>query len=141
MPLAGTMDVQAFAAENVRTVRSYVVLGPRDALPRLVARVLTNEAVEQAVLGPITLDHLGQGHSYRFRLVTVPLGAVTVAVALGRQGTLLFVAGNWLAFAGLLLVNLGPLAIPAFVYPLISLVLWLRRDASVSRAICCAALI
>ena len=40
-----------FAAENVRTIRTYQVEGPADALPRLIQRVLANDAVEQAVVG------------------------------------------------------------------------------------------
>jgi phosphoribosylformylglycinamidine synthase len=62
-----------YAADYVRTARTYRVEGPADGLPRLIAKVLANDAVEQAVVGPLTIDHLGQGHPYRFRLVTVPL--------------------------------------------------------------------
>ncbi len=39
----------------------------------LFRRVLANEAIEQVIEGPLTLDHLGLGSSYIFRLVTVPL--------------------------------------------------------------------
>jgi phosphoribosylformylglycinamidine synthase len=79
-----------FAAENVRTVHSYRVEGPEAALPRLIAKVLANEAVEQAVLGPITLDHLGQGHPYRFRLVRVPIRDMDEAALMeaSRRGQL-----------------------------------------------------
>lgn len=59
--------------DSVRTVRSYRLEGPAGALDALVRRVLCNDAVEQAVVGPITLDHLGSGHPYRFQLVTVPI--------------------------------------------------------------------
>ncbi len=62
-----------FAAHGVRTIRSYRVHGPADALPRLVQRVLANEAVEQAVVGTLPLDRLGQGHPYHFRRVDVPM--------------------------------------------------------------------
>src|SRR6476661_8338855 len=34
-----------FAVENVRTIRTYRVGGPADALPRLIDRVLANDAV------------------------------------------------------------------------------------------------
>ena len=61
------------AAEAVRTIRTYRVDGPAAALPRLIARVLANDAVEQAVLGPLPFDRLGQGTSYEFRKVVVPI--------------------------------------------------------------------
>jgi phosphoribosylformylglycinamidine synthase len=78
------------AAENVRTVRSYRVAGPAEGLERLVGKVLANEAVEQAVRGAITLDHLGSGHPYKFRLVTLPLRAMDDAALLrtSREGQL-----------------------------------------------------
>ena len=44
-----------FAAENVRTIRTYRVEGPADALPRLIQRVLANDAVEQAVVGALAV--------------------------------------------------------------------------------------
>ena len=40
---------------------------------RLVSRVLANDAVEQAVVGPLPFDRLGQGTSYRFARVEVPI--------------------------------------------------------------------
>ena len=58
-----------FAAEGVRTIRTYRIEGPDEALPRLIQRVLANEAVEQAVVGTLPLDRLGQGHPYRFQRV------------------------------------------------------------------------
>jgi phosphoribosylformylglycinamidine synthase subunit PurSL len=61
------------AVANCRTVRTYRVEGPEAGLPRLIARVLANEAVEQAVRGPLPFDRLGQGHPYRFRLVVAAL--------------------------------------------------------------------
>ena len=54
-----------FDAENVRTIRTYRVDGPAEALPRLIQRVLANDAVEQAVVGPLPFDRLGQGQPYR----------------------------------------------------------------------------
>ena len=65
-----------FAATNVRSVRTYQVEGPAYALPHLIRRVLANDAVEQAVVGPIALDHLGQGHPYAFRRIDVPLAGL-----------------------------------------------------------------
>ncbi len=57
------------AVENVRTIRTYRVEGPEASLPRLIGRVLANDAVEQAVVGPLPFDRLGQGTSYRFARV------------------------------------------------------------------------
>ncbi len=62
-----------YAADGVRTVRSYQLEGPETALPRLINRVLANEAVEQAVTGRLTIDHLGQGHPYQFQRIDVPM--------------------------------------------------------------------
>ena len=61
------------AAENVRTVRTYRVEGPAASLPRLIQRVLANDAVEQAVVGRFPFDRLGQGQPYHFRRIEVPL--------------------------------------------------------------------
>jgi phosphoribosylformylglycinamidine synthase len=65
-----------FDARNVRTVRTYRVEGPAEHLPRLVQRVLANDAVEQAVVGALPFDRLGQGQPYEFRRVEVPLRAM-----------------------------------------------------------------
>ena len=65
-----------FDAENVRTIRTYRIEGPAEALPRLVQRVLANEAVEQSVIGPLPFDRLGQGQPYEFRRVEVPIGTM-----------------------------------------------------------------
>lgn len=62
-----------FAVEGVRSIRTYQVEGAASALPRLVERVLANAAVEMSVFGPITLEHIGQGHPYRFQLIQVPI--------------------------------------------------------------------
>ncbi|WP_435007292.1 phosphoribosylformylglycinamidine synthase subunit PurL [Tundrisphaera lichenicola] len=61
------------AVDNVRTIRTYRVEGPGESLPRLIGRVLANDAVEQAVVGPLPFDKLGQGTSYRFARVEVPI--------------------------------------------------------------------
>jgi phosphoribosylformylglycinamidine synthase len=65
-----------FAASGARTIRTYRVEGPADALPRLIQRVLANEAVEQAVVGALPFDRLGQGHPYHFRRIEVPVAAM-----------------------------------------------------------------
>jgi len=61
------------AVDNVRTLRSYRVVGPPEALRDLIRRVLANDAVEQAVIGAFPFDRLGQGTPYTFRRVDVPI--------------------------------------------------------------------
>ena len=77
-------------AENVRTVRTYRVEGPADSLPRLVQRVLANDAVEQAVVGRFPFEKLGQGQPYHFRRIEVPIRAMDEAAlrALSVSGQL-----------------------------------------------------
>ena len=65
-----------YAVDGARSIRSYRVEGPADQLPRLIQRVLANDAVEQAVVGPLRLDRLGEGKEYEFALVEVPLRAM-----------------------------------------------------------------
>jgi phosphoribosylformylglycinamidine synthase len=62
-----------FAAEGVRTIRTYRIEGPAESLPRLIQRVLANEAVEHAVVGSLPLDRLAQGHPYHYQRITVPI--------------------------------------------------------------------
>ncbi|MGE3819321.1 MAG: phosphoribosylformylglycinamidine synthase subunit PurL [Isosphaeraceae bacterium] len=79
-----------YSVENVRTIRSYQVDGPEGALPALVARVLANDAVEQAVIGPLPFDRLGQGRPYHFRKVIVPLRGMSdeALASLSKSGQL-----------------------------------------------------
>ena len=62
MPKPGVTDPEAesalallrsldYAVSNVRTIRTYRIDGPARALPRLISRVLANDAVELAVVG------------------------------------------------------------------------------------------
>jgi phosphoribosylformylglycinamidine synthase II len=62
------------SVDQVRTFRRY--FGP--PLPPqveavLFRKVLANEAIEQVVAGPLTLEHLSIGSPYQLQLVTVPL--------------------------------------------------------------------
>ncbi len=79
-----------FAVDECRTIRTYHVEGPAHALPDLIARVLSNDAVEHAVLGPLMMDHLGQGKPYRFQKIVVPIGELNddELVRLSREGQL-----------------------------------------------------
>ena len=79
-----------FPIREVRTIRSYRVEGPRDGLAGLIGRVLSNDAVEHAVLGSLAMTHLGQGGTYRFEKVEVPIRALDddELVRLSKQGQL-----------------------------------------------------
>jgi phosphoribosylformylglycinamidine synthase len=78
------------AVTDVRTIRTFRIEGPSASLPMLIERLLANEAVEQAVVGDLTIDHLGQGHPYRFRREDVPIRGLDDAALkeLSRKGQL-----------------------------------------------------
>ncbi len=101
MPKPGVTDPEAASAlellrdldypvSNVRTIRTYRVEGPDASLPRLVQRVLANDAVEMAVMGTLSLERLDPGQTYRFRKISVPIGGATDAelLHLSRSGQL-----------------------------------------------------
>ena len=84
MPKPGVTDPEAesalallrdlgYAVSNVRTIRTYRIEGPADSVPRLIRRVLANEAVELAVIGALPFDQIGQGSPYDLRHVVVPI--------------------------------------------------------------------
>lgn len=65
-----------FAVDNVRTIRTYQIQGPAAQIPALIPRVLANDAVEQAILGTLPFDRLGQGREYHFHRVEVPIASM-----------------------------------------------------------------
>ena len=84
MPKPGVTDPEGSSAlellcrlgyhvSNVRTIKSYRVLGPAESIPRFAGRVLANDAVEMTVHGTLALDRLESGQPYRFRRVAVPI--------------------------------------------------------------------
>jgi phosphoribosylformylglycinamidine synthase len=85
LPKPGVMDpvaqsVQAaisdfgLRAEAVRTLKKYWIAGlPQGRIQALSAKVLANDAIEQAVVGPLGFQRLELGAPYRFRLVSVPI--------------------------------------------------------------------
>ena len=79
-----------YAVDGVRTIRSYRVEGPADQLPRLIQRVLANDAVDQVVVGPLAIDRLGEGRPYEFALVEVPIRSMDDAalVKASKEGQL-----------------------------------------------------
>jgi phosphoribosylformylglycinamidine synthase len=101
LPLPGVTDPEAesaqhllqelgFKVQGVRTIRSYRIGGPSEQIPRLIQRVLANDAVEQAILGPLPFDHLGQGTHYEFKPISVPIRAMddTGLIELSKSGQL-----------------------------------------------------
>jgi phosphoribosylformylglycinamidine synthase len=99
--LPGVMDPTALSVvgaardlgvtvESVRTFRRY--FGPVADAGRMatVRKVLANDAIEQAVTGPLTLDHLSLGSGYTFARVVVPLRELDddALVLLSRKGQL-----------------------------------------------------
>jgi phosphoribosylformylglycinamidine synthase len=62
-----------YPVSKVSSIRTYGVRGPRESLPRLIERVLANDAVEMTIQGALTLEKLGVGQTYRFRRVSVPI--------------------------------------------------------------------
>jgi phosphoribosylformylglycinamidine synthase len=58
----------------VRTLRKYWIGGAEDAqVDRLCTKLLANDAIEQVVRGPLTIDRLDFGTPYAFQLVNVPM--------------------------------------------------------------------
>ncbi len=101
MPKPGVTDPEGSSAlellcrlgypvSNVRTIKSYRVVGPADSLPRFARRVLANDAVEMTVHGTLALDRLDVGQTYRFRRVSVPIRDLADAelLELSRTGQL-----------------------------------------------------
>jgi phosphoribosylformylglycinamidine synthase len=102
LPKPGVMDPVAqsaqaaiadfkLRAEAVRTFRKYWLAGlAEDKLSTLCGKLLANDAIEQAVVGPLTLNELAVGSAYQFQLVTVPLRELDDAALerLSREGQL-----------------------------------------------------
>jgi phosphoribosylformylglycinamidine synthase len=64
--------------EEVRTLRKYWLspLSPSD-LNRLTSKLLSNDSIEQVVIGPLNIDHLDIGTKYELKLAHVPLRSLT----------------------------------------------------------------
>jgi phosphoribosylformylglycinamidine synthase len=79
-----------YHATNLRSIRTYRIDGPADALPCLIQRLLANDAVEQAVVGLLPFDRLGQGETYHFQRREVPIRGLDGAalVDLSKSGQL-----------------------------------------------------
>jgi len=102
LPKPGVMDPVAQSAlaaiadldiqvEAVRTLRKFWVADlSADALRVLCAKLLANDAIEQAIVGPLPFSHLELGSPYTFRRVTVPLRSLDdeALTRLSREGQL-----------------------------------------------------
>ena len=95
-PVADSVELAArdldIPLASVRTFRRYYACGgplePERSL--LFRKILGNDAIEQVVAGPLSIEHLTLGSEYKFRLVTVPIRALDDAglVSLSKAGQL-----------------------------------------------------
>lgn len=80
-----------FSASAVRTFKKYWIGGlADDRLPLLCSKLLANDSIEQCVIGPLQLERLDLGSTYRFALVRVPLRELGDAglLRLSKEGQL-----------------------------------------------------
>src|SRR5262249_27907885 len=63
------------AVQSVRSFRRYFrgQAWSQEARDVLTRKVLANDAIEQVIEGPVTIEHLMLGQPYEFRLVTPPI--------------------------------------------------------------------
>jgi phosphoribosylformylglycinamidine synthase len=84
LPKPGVTDPEAESAlallrdlgydvEATRTIRTFRIDCPPSSLPELIERVLANDAVEEAITGPLPFEHLGQGSAYQFERAVIAL--------------------------------------------------------------------
>ena len=102
LPKPGVMDPVAQSAmgaiadfgmrvDAVRTLKKYAVGRlADDRLSLLCSKVLANDAIEQVIVGPLSLERLQVGSPYEFQLVVVPIRAMDDAALerLSREGQL-----------------------------------------------------
>ena len=85
LPKPGVMDPVALSArkamqdlkldiDEVRTLRKYWIRNADpQQLKRLCQKVLSNDSIEQVVVGPLTMARLSIGSKYPLKIVTVPI--------------------------------------------------------------------
>ncbi len=102
LPKPGVMDPVAQSAADaandsgwsvdaIRTLRKYWLPElPADRLQEICRRALSNDSIEQVVVGPLRIDELGVGRPYTFSLVTIPIRDLDDdgLMDLSRQGQL-----------------------------------------------------
>lgn len=77
-PVAATTQAAVLDAgmkvDAVRTFRKYWLDDlPEERLQQVCRKALSNDAIEQVVLGPLEMDQLDVGSAYEFSLTTVPM--------------------------------------------------------------------
>ncbi|KAA5539279.1 phosphoribosylformylglycinamidine synthase subunit PurL [Roseiconus nitratireducens] len=102
LPKPGVMDPVAastigaardigFDVESVRTIRKYWISGVDDpTFQHICRRALSNDSIEQVVIGPLELEQLNVGTAYEFSLVRVPIRQLSDSEleTLSREGQL-----------------------------------------------------
>jgi phosphoribosylformylglycinamidine synthase len=102
LPKPGVMDPTAqsamaaiadfgIEAEAVRTFKKYWIEGlPEAKLETLCAKLLANDAIEQAIVGPLRFTHLEVGSPYQLRVARVAIRSMDDAALarLSREGQL-----------------------------------------------------
>jgi phosphoribosylformylglycinamidine synthase len=92
----GMLKGLGFSVEEVRTFRKYWVReqGASDpqVISRLANRVLSNDSIEQVILGPLKLDKLSIGSPYELQVTKVPIDGLsdTELMELSKSGQLYF---------------------------------------------------
>ena len=85
-----------FAADEVRTFRKYWICGQAagesEVISRLTSRVLSNDSIEQVVLGPLKMDKLSLGAPYSLELTKLPIDRLNDKdlMELSKSGQLYF---------------------------------------------------
>jgi phosphoribosylformylglycinamidine synthase len=92
----GMLKGLGFSVEEVRTFRKYWIReqGASDpqVISRLANRVLSNDSIEQVILGPLKLDKLSIGSPYELQVTKVPIDRLsdTELMELSKSGQLYF---------------------------------------------------
>ena len=88
------LKAQGLAVDRVAICRKYWINADATAadLQRLGRRVLSNDAIEQVISGPLTLSTIAVGSEYKFKLTVVPIRTMDDAalMKLSKEGQLYF---------------------------------------------------
>jgi phosphoribosylformylglycinamidine synthase len=88
------LKAQGLAVDRVAICRKYWINADASAadLQRLGRRVLSNDAIEQVISGPLTLHTIAVGSEYKFKLTVVPIRTMDDAalMKLSKEGQLYF---------------------------------------------------
>ena len=88
------LKAQGLAVDRVAICRKYWINADASAadLQRLGRRVLSNDAIEQVISGPLTLHTIAVGSEYKYKLTVVPIRTMDDAalMKLSKEGQLYF---------------------------------------------------